>query len=369
MKNAMMDRSNGWAGMLSVRDFGAKGDGQADDTAAIQAAIDAAQAAGGGGVWVPAGQYASSTLKLHPYVGLFGAPTWSYHSNGGTRIELRDDKAACLIDMSAAYGARVSGLGLSGNKLGKGIAGIYLDGTRHNQEDTIFIDNCRLCHFTGDAVRLDSVWGFTLRDTMIIFNDGDGLSFTHWDGWVHDCIFNNNGGYGIHGRPWNGAITVVNNRIEWNAKGGICLGHGGHYSINNNFIDRSGGPGIHLHGGEPVDRGYGRPHALTITGNVIHRSGAKVAEGSDASCHILLDFVAGVTITGNVMTTGRNDSGEGLLSPSYGVVYSGIENSVIKDNTWQNGVTKEFLVDHGGNEPTVIIKDNLGRVCAPAPSV
>lgn len=349
-------------GMFSVRAFGAKGDGKTHDTAAIQNAIHAARDAGGGGVWFPAGQYLASTLKLYPYVGLFAAPTWSYHHNGGTQVELCDPQAPCLIDLSAAYGARVSGLGLSGGKLGKGIIGIYLDGTKHNQEDTLFIDNCRICHFTGDAVRLDSVFGFTLRDTMVIFNDGDGVSFTHWDGWIHDCIFNNNGGYGIHGRPWNGSVTVVNNRIEWNVKGGVCLGHGGHYSINNNYIDRSGGPGIHVHGGEPVDRGYGRPLALSITGNVIHRSGAKVAPDADENSHILLDFVAGVTITGNVMTTGVDDSGKGQLSPTYGIVYGGLENCVIKDNTWQDGVTKTFLVDRGGHEAGVIIKDNPGRV-------
>ena len=356
-------------GLISVRAFGAKGDGTVHDTVAIQKAIDAARDAGGGGVWFPAGRYLSSTLRLYPYVGLFGAPTWSYHHNGGTQVEFCDPQASCLIDLSAAYGARVSGLGLSGGKLGKGIHGIFLDGTKHNQEDTFFIDNCRICHFTGDAVHLESVWGFTVRDTMIIFNDGDGLSFTHWDGWVHDCIFNNNGGYGIHGRPWNGAVTVVANRIEWNAKGGICLGHGSHYSINNNYIDRSGGPGIHIHGGEPVDRGYGRTAALSITGNVIHRSGARVPQDAYENCHILLDFVAGVTATGNVMSTGRNDDGKGQLSPAYGVVYSCLENCIIKDNTWQDGVTKAFLADRGGNEATVIIKDNLGRMHVPVASM
>src|SRR6266446_6970764 len=46
----------------SVRDHGARGDGKANDTAAIQAAIDAA--APGGVVLFPPGAYVSGTLHL-----------------------------------------------------------------------------------------------------------------------------------------------------------------------------------------------------------------------------------------------------------------------------------------------------------------
>jgi hypothetical protein len=46
---------------FNVRDYGAAGDGTADDTAEIQAAIDAAETAGGGVVFFPAGSYKTST--------------------------------------------------------------------------------------------------------------------------------------------------------------------------------------------------------------------------------------------------------------------------------------------------------------------
>ncbi|MBQ3290139.1 MAG: polysaccharide deacetylase family protein [Kiritimatiellae bacterium] len=52
------------AGTWNVRDFGAKGDGATKDTAAIQRAVDAALAAGGGRVVLPAGTYLSGTVWL-----------------------------------------------------------------------------------------------------------------------------------------------------------------------------------------------------------------------------------------------------------------------------------------------------------------
>lgn len=50
---------------FSVRSFGAAGDGVADDTAAIQATLDAAGAAGGGVVLFPDGVYATGPLVVH----------------------------------------------------------------------------------------------------------------------------------------------------------------------------------------------------------------------------------------------------------------------------------------------------------------
>lgn len=57
----------------NVKAFGAVGDGVTDDTAAIQAAVDAVATAGGGSVFVPAGHYiTSSPILMKSNVELYG---------------------------------------------------------------------------------------------------------------------------------------------------------------------------------------------------------------------------------------------------------------------------------------------------------
>ncbi len=65
------DSQGSLAGWLNVRNFGAAGDGKTLDTAAINKAIDAAAAAGGGTVFFPAGVYASYSIHLKSNVCLY----------------------------------------------------------------------------------------------------------------------------------------------------------------------------------------------------------------------------------------------------------------------------------------------------------
>src|SRR5690606_32764328 len=56
--------------VFNVREHGALGDGQTLDSPAIQSAIDACSALGGGTVYLPAGQYLTGSLFLRNNISL-----------------------------------------------------------------------------------------------------------------------------------------------------------------------------------------------------------------------------------------------------------------------------------------------------------
>lgn len=91
---------------VQSNEFGAKGDGAEDDTTAIQGAIDAASAAGGGVVWFPAGEYRiTDPLDLKAGVSLWGA------GPRATEIRIDDGADSVLTDATGGeLGIEVRGL-------------------------------------------------------------------------------------------------------------------------------------------------------------------------------------------------------------------------------------------------------------------
>lgn len=88
--------------MCDVREYGALGDGVTDDTAAIQAAIDACAAAGGGQVFVPVGTYEYVYLSIPAQVTLVGA-------GRGVTILSRSGTGGGTATISSLFGVRLSG--------------------------------------------------------------------------------------------------------------------------------------------------------------------------------------------------------------------------------------------------------------------
>lgn len=345
------------AAQMSVCAFGAKGNGQDDDTAALQKAVDAA-AEVRGSVLFPPGTYLCSTLKLRSHVGLLGYPTWSYRQFGGSVLKLADQGVPCLLDLTGAVGVTINGLCLDGGRLGEGVHGIFIDKPDYGkEEDNPRIERCRIAGFSGDGIRLERIWCFSVRHCMVAFNGGCGLRVRGWDGFILDNWFSGNGDAGYGAYEENSSVTMTGNRIEWNRAGGIVVRSGNHYNICNNYIDRSGGTGISL---LPKDDRWGQ--VFSITGNLIYRSGKPDwgPLGEHESAHVRFEGLRGLTFAANTMNVGRDDGGEGEWSPQYGIVYAGLQNTVIHGNVLQNGALTELLVDLGGHGEGVVVRDNPG---------
>jgi len=346
--------------MLNAMDFGAKGDGTTDDTEAIQKAMNKA-ALSNGAVFIPEGNYLCSELKVPEGIGLHGLPAWSYRKGMGTVLSLKRGGSRCLINLTGAFGAYLYGLCLNGNNIEGGAHGIFVDKPDYGkQEDTPRIDTCRVENFTGDGIRLERIWCFCVRHSHCFLNGGCGLRVRGWDGFILDNWFSGNGKAGYASYEENSSNTITGNRIEWNQEGGIVIKGGSHYNITGNYIDRSGRCGIALLPGEKD-----RPcQTLTITGNVIYRSGKPEWGKKDDydSSHVRFDSVKGLVFVGNALNSGRDDGGEGSYSPDYGIVLKRLENSVIKDNVQHNGALKQLIADLGEHGEGVIIKDNVGSL-------
>lgn len=351
---------------LNVRNFGALGDGQTDDTRAFQAALDAA-AQVHGTVVVPDGVYACSTLRFHDHIGLRGDPTWSYYIPGGAVLKLCDPAATCLLDLERCRGVRISGLCLLGEKLGTGIHGIWVaKKEKRDHEDFPAFERTMVSGFSGDGVRMDNIWCFSMRGCAIGTNHGDGLRMSGADGFISDTWISGNQGAGIRAQQGSGSTTVTANRIEWNRGGGILCAAAWNWNITGNCIDRAGGPGIQL---APAGRPEDGPscHGFTVTGNTILRSGAPLWGRELILPHeaagAYLDWCQGLVFTGNIINAGRDDAGEGPLSPEYGLVLGNLRGAVVRNNVLWHGATRQLVLDLGGHGEEVLIGDNAGALC------
>ncbi len=349
--------------IFDITAFGAVGDGVTDNTAAIQAAFDAA-AACRGVVTVPPGTYMTGKLKLGAGVALEGHSAWSFRSFGASIFALNTDDTDCLLDITGAFGCSIRGMSLDGRKRGKNIHGVSLYWDKYNggsEEDTPTIDDCRIGHFSGDGVRLEHIWCFSVRHSMLCHNGGAGLYIDGWDGFIIDNWFSGNRMGGMTGGPCAASITATGNRVEWNRLAGFYLPNVNCCNFTGNYFDRSGGPALVL----GTDNGYAT--AVSVTGNLIYRSGKPKDVPFDEeydSAHIRMTKADNIVISGNTFRIGRDDGGVGTWSPDYGIVVKDCNHCIVRDNVWHRGCIKEGIVTLGDN-PDTTVEGNIGSTVQP----
>ena len=141
----------------NVIDFGAKGDGKHPDTRAIQDAVDACAASGGGTVFVPKGDYLCATLVLKSNVSLYLAADATILGTGISE----DYTPSCMIYAEDSNNIALAGQGAIDGK-GKGVRGRGVDEVPH---DFLAADFGR--YFIASFVRCQhiSFTGLTMKDS------------------------------------------------------------------------------------------------------------------------------------------------------------------------------------------------------------
>ena len=152
---------------VNARDFGAIGDDRADDTASLQAALDAA-ASRGGAVLVPAGVYRTRTLTISSKVHLHG------EGIEATILKLQNRTDDDLIRTRDFH--LLSGGNTVGGPFNWSIRGLTLDGNRANIS-------------AGAGLRIYG-WGYILGD-LRIRQCADGGIWSEWS--TKDPVWTKNG--------------------------------------------------------------------------------------------------------------------------------------------------------------------------------
>ena len=379
---------------VSVRQFGARGDGKSDDTEAIRAAI-AALPPRGGVLFFPPGHYLTDTIVAPAYTTILAHSAWTYawqyeaqlEASGTIISPVREDQP-CLIDARAKKGTRFIGLHLHGQKMGKAMHGIFTSNGEsglNSSSDTpageqnLVVDDCRIAFFSGSGFYGYRAWVWCIRHSIFFGNGLDGIdAFSSYDAFVID---NQLSGNGRHGMAIDSSVTITANRIEHNGQAGIEIispHYSQHLQITGNLFCTNRAPAIEIPGGLPggdslavTDPCYagrhnwdgvpgGRARAIAITGNTMRNSGYAFKEPGDRSCHVRFVGVEGLVFTGNSLT-----QAEAADAPCYGMVLEKLSDSVIANNALCRGGRIELINDKGGHQ-NLVIANNAGSLCSKA---
>jgi len=380
--------------VVSVKDFGAVGDGAADDTAEIQAALDAVPVAGGC-VYFPAGTYiVSAPLVVDSNTVLIGDGMYVSKLSATTAFT----SSQAIIYANAENNITIEQLGFIGNTngtLGAG-TGIHLKngtrnhvrdcyventtqaGIRYEEQNNGIIDGCTLvscgrtgyadnhgimlysaggsaiqtysCKVTSNTVTNSFRKGITTFSELLLYDllisgntvTGSGLGNIYVGGMApastHDKI-RVVGNY-VEGAPINIQIGATSNSVidgntcgaNTTASANIGFVDSTDLVISNNVVQSS-----NLHGIATIVSGTTRNEQISIVGNILRNNNRSNDATGFGICVTDTDvsIVSGNIVVDDAATTRQR----------YGIVDStGNTNVAIRDNVVLNVVTAPYLV-------------------------
>lgn len=274
--------------VVSVKDFGAVGDGVTDDRKAIQNAIDAVSSAGGGTVYFPPGVYykPATTAAITPknkvvLKGAGRAATILKHDDtSGTSRYIGSVSIGNAIEQFAIEDLSFEGMwSTSLNSLGTQITELwYID---HLQLRNVGVKNSRAMGLTGRHIKSLLIEGCDIEKT-----NGDGLAF--WDAGdvrVHgnrlaDC---NDDAISLHtndatASPLRNRVSVVGNVISTSQ--GIKVLGAKNATIGYNLMSRVYSYGVYVDADDFFGQGNTPNHSVQIVGNVINDVFKRVQGGN-----------------------------------------------------------------------------------------
>jgi len=171
--------------IFNVKEYGAVADGLTKDTEAIQKAIDACSAAGGGTVWVPTGDYHISPIHLKSNVKLsldYGATLLGSQDIKDYKIDnlipSREGNSECLIYAGNASNITLEGLGTID---GRGTPEAFPERSGPDGQDNrprlIRFENCKNVTFSGLTFLRPAFWGLHIVDCHNVHFNGIKIDF------------------------------------------------------------------------------------------------------------------------------------------------------------------------------------------------
>jgi parallel beta-helix repeat protein len=295
---------------------GARGDGLADDTAAIQRAVNAVGGTGGT-VWIPPGIYRVDTLAASGGAGIVLRDDMTLRMDPGTVLQAIPNAAANYTILTATRVSRVNILGgtLQGDRdAHRGSQGEWGMGLEIHNASQIVVQEVQARDCWGDGFYVSGTSrGITFCRVVADRNRRQGMSIVGGrDLLVRDSTFSNTGGtlpeYGIDVEPEAGEavsdLVISGCRFTGNAGGGVALGP----ATRNRTL-------------ASVTRS-------TLAGNLFTGNGAGGLNSPDTST-VDISACDGNTVSGNLF---RDNLGHGLLlrSQATGMLVTG--NTIIRSS-------------------------------------